>query len=193
MILLSIDVGIRNLAFVIINVDEHDIDKHEIVKWEVVELIKTEEKANKVQNTCIGKALCTKFDELLPSHIDIILIENQIGQNAIKMKTIQGMINMYFVMRNYDIDHIINYNAVHKLKPFIGKQKTTYAERKKLSKQITHCLCEKYYESSIFDFYISCKKKDDLADCLLQGLDFIEKQGKLSSSFYDIIRDFIIK
>ena len=57
MILLSIDVGIRNLAFVIINIDEHDIDKHEIVKCEVVELIKTEEKVvsaeNKMENIVI--------------------------------------------------------------------------------------------------------------------------------------------
>ena len=65
------------------------------------------------------------------------------------------------------------------------KKKTTYAERKKLSKKITLKLCETYYEESILNFYKSFKKKDDLADCLLQGLDYIRKQDKLSSSFYE--------
>lgn len=191
MILLSIDVGIRNLAYVIIQV--HDIDNHEILKWDVLELIEPHEKANSAQNTCIGKSLCNQFDAILPEFdVSLVLIENQIGQNAIKMKTIQGMINMYFVMRNYDISCIINYNAVHKLKPFLGnKVKTTYAQRKKLSKQITKTLCETYYD--MIKFYSSYKKQDDLADCLLQALDYIQKQGNLTSSFYEGVQEFIMK
>ena len=95
-------------------------------------------------------------------------------------------------MRNYDISCIINYNAVHKLKPFLGnKVKTTYAQRKKLSKQITKTLCETYYD--MIDFYSSYKKQDDLADCLLQALDYIQKQGNLTSSFYEGVQEFIMK
>tara|TARA_B110000008_G_C16969092_1_gene563197 strand:- start:1849 stop:2430 length:582 start_codon:yes stop_codon:yes gene_type:complete len=193
MILLSIDVGIRNLAYVIIRVN--DIDDHEILKWDVLELIEPHEKANTAQNTCIGKSLCNQFDAILPEFdISLVLIENQIGQNAIKMKTIQGMINMYFVMRDYEISRIINYNAVHKLKPFLGNHvKTTYAQRKKLSKQITKTLCETYYGHCMIEFYSSYKKQDDLADCLLQALDYIQKQGKLTSSFYEVVQEFIMK
>lgn len=193
MILLSIDVGIRNLAYVIIQVN--NIDDHEILKWDVLELIEPHEKANTAQNTCIGKSLCSQFDAILPEFdISLVLIENQIGQNAIKMKTIQGMINMYFVMRAYDISCIINYNAVHKLKLFLGNNvKTTYAQRKKLSKQITKTLCETYYGDCMIDFYSSYKKQDDLADCLLQALDYIQKQGNLTSSFYEGVQEFIMK
>lgn len=192
MIILSIDVGIRNLAYIVIKL--HDVDHHEILKWDVIELIEAHEKAGKVQNTCIGKSLCQQFDDILPQYsIDKIIIENQIGQNAIKMKSIQGMINMYFIMRNYDIENILNYNACHKLKPFIEKnQKTTYSERKKLSKTVTMCLCEHYYDTTMLDFYKSFKKKDDLADCLLQGLDYLKKQDKLSIEFYEKIKSFLL-
>ena len=84
MILLSIDVGIRNLAYILIQV--HDVDHHTILKWDVLELIDSHEKASQVQNTFIGQSLCKQFDVILPDYtIDVILIENQIGQNAIKM------------------------------------------------------------------------------------------------------------
>ena len=190
MFILSIDVGIRNLAYILLEVK--DVNQHEIIQWDVLELIEKTDKAAKVDNTVIGKSLCKQLDEVLEQKkIDKILIENQIGQNAIKMKSIQGMINMYFVMRNYDIDNIINYNAVHKLKSFIGNTKTTYNERKKKSKQITQCLCKNYYGEDMYSYYCSYKKKDDLADCLLQALDYIRRQNYLNDSFYTSIYNAI--
>lgn len=186
MIILSIDVGIRNLAYILLKINE--VNEHEILQWDVLELIDADEKAAKADNTKIGKSLCIQLDSVLEDkHIDKILIENQIGQNAIKMKSIQGMINMYFIMRNYDIQNIINYNAVHKLKCFIGNAKTTYNERKKKSKEITQCLCKHYYGDDIYQYYCSYKKKDDLADCLLQALDYIRREKFLNESFYEPI------
>ena len=186
MFILSIDVGIRNLAYVIVEVV--NLDTHRIIKWDVLELIEPDEKAAKVDNTKIGLSLYKQLDEVLEGHhLDKILIENQIGQNAIKMKCIQGMINMYFVMRQYNIETIINYNAVHKLKYFLKDAKTTYNERKKKSKEITQCLCKQYYGPEMYEYYCSFKKKDDLADCLLQAIEFIRKEKKLTDSFYETI------
>ena len=60
-------------------------------------------------------------------------------------------------------------------------------KRKKLSKVVTHQLCKQVYGETLCSFYESFKKKDDLADCLLQALDFIKKKEKLTTQFYDKI------
>jgi len=98
------------------------------------------------------------------------MIENQISPIANRMKTIQGMIAQYFIMRNEDIN-IDFVSASNKLKKFINNnEKTTYNERKKLS--IVKCL-ELLQTRTEFnewvDFFGHHKKKDDLADSFLQG------------------------
>ena len=188
MYIISFDVGIRNLGYIIIEVNENMVNSHKILKWDVLELCDKNTKASSVDNIIIGMNMYKLLDNLLCNYkFDIILVENQIGRNAIKMKTIQGMLNMYFVMRNYNNNNIINYNAVHKLKHFLKNKKTTYAERKKFSKQITEQLCKKYYGETMFNYYKKFKKKDDLADCLLQCLDYIKKQKLLNEEFYNEI------
>jgi phosphopantetheine adenylyltransferase len=90
------------------------------------------------------------------------------------------------VTKNYDDQSIVNYNAVHKLKYFVGKKKTTYAERKKLSKKIVKELCNVEF-SAWSNFFDKSKKKDDLSDCLLQGLDYIVKFDYTDNNLYEQI------
>ena len=45
-------------------------------------------------------------------------------------------------------------------------------------------LCEEYYGDDIHTYYLKYKKKDDLADCLLQCIDFIKKQNLITEEFY---------
>ena len=66
-------------------------------------------------------------------------------------------------------------SSSNKLKPFIDKKKTTYAERKKLGISITKRLVnEKSFLSVFQDLFNASKKKDDLADCFLQGIWYLK-------------------
>jgi hypothetical protein len=122
--------------------------------------IKLKEKLNKVLN----------FKEL---NIDIAIIENQISPIANRMKTIQGMLSQYLIMN--DLHNIIFYSASNKLKTFTNSNsKTDYKERKKLSVTYTNQLLSEYiFISSWLNYFNTHKKKDDLADCFLQGLSYL--------------------
>lgn len=189
MIIISIDVGIRNLAYVVVNTNAVNSEcSHEICQWETIELIEKGQKASTADNLIIGKNMIRIFDEKLSDFkFDMVVIENQIGKNAIKMKTIQGMISMYFLMRDYAPENIVSYNAIHKLKYWVGNKKTKYDQRKKLSKDITLQMCTKYYPESLLLLYKKNKKKDDLADCLLQGLDYLCKNKQIDSDYVDYV------
>jgi hypothetical protein len=104
--------------------------------------------------------------------IDIVIIENQISTIASRMKTLQGMIAQYFIMRGTPCIEFIS--ASNKLKMFMTKKKTTYTERKIESVEVTKELLEKLPQ---FEKYRGCleknKKKDDLADCFLQGIYYL--------------------
>lgn len=131
--------------------------------------------ASKCDLITIGKNIQTKFDAIFGddmSTIHSIIIENQIGPIANKMKTIQGMLAQYFIMRtdgNIDIEFI---SATNKLKNFLeDKEKTSYKDRKKLGVQtclnfVTNDHRFKEWE----DFFKQHSKKDDLSDCFLQGM-----------------------
>jgi len=135
----------------------------------------------------IGRNLQSKMDGILVDHIlslNKIIIENQISPIANRMKTIQGMIAQYFIMRNSQVS-IDFVNASNKLKDCpkditvkkeqtTDKKETSYKDRKKLS--IEYCISsinECPTMSEWIFFFNTHSKKDDLADSFLQGLWFI--------------------
>ena len=132
--------------------------------------------ATKVDLVTIGRNIQEKFNDIFSNidSIDNVIIENQIGPLANKMKTIQGMISQYFIMTNNNI--IIDFvSASNKLKDYLPKEKIDYKQRKKLG--IETCL--KIINNDLqYDewrgFVNKHTKKDDLSDCFLQGLWFIK-------------------
>jgi hypothetical protein len=153
--------------------------------------------ASKVDLVTIGRNIQHKFDEILCDHLQSlnkIIIENQIGPIANKMKTIQGMLSQYFIMRNNNIQ-IDFISATNKLKDFINQPsdqethptptptneikpkdpKLDYKQRKKLGIQTTLNIVNNDFRFKIWsDFLHKHNKKDDLSDCFLQGMWYIK-------------------
>ncbi len=158
--------------------------------------------ANQVHLVDIGKRIKAEFDErlktLLPQ-ITHVILENQISPIAGRMNTIQGMLSQYFIMRNDSIA-IEFISSIGKLKGLSMKQNvedtsvatdtnevtdksvaTTYKEHK--SDGIF--FCNQFLENNqqlhfLKQIIEASHKKDDLADCFLQGIYFM-KRGNLIS------------
>lgn len=159
--------------------------------------------ASKTDLVTIGRNIQHKFDDILQDHltsIDTIIIENQIGPIANKMKTIQGMLSQYFIMKNNNIK-IEFISAINKLKDFLKdgnktstnnslddnennqpdkkpkKEKMDYKERKKMSINITNTFVSTDYRFKEWEhMFIKHQKKDDLADCFLQCMWYIKNK-----------------
>ena len=136
-------------------------------------------KAKEVDLFNIGINIKYKFNEMFKDEdkIDYVIIENQIGPLAIRMKTIQGMIVQYFIMSNLNVEHIEFISASNKLKDCDTKDKEKYSDRKKLG--IAKCLGVLTLDlrfNEHMSYFNSHKKKDDLSDAFLQGLWFINNK-----------------
>ena len=71
-------------------------------------------------------------------------------------------------------------SASNKLKLFSDNKKTTYAERKKMSINYTQELLVKKNMIKDLEYFNKNNKKDDLADCLLQGIYYLSTFNKLN-------------
>lgn len=128
-------------------------------------------KAHSINLVDIGCALKSKLDTLECDGIDKILIENQIGPLANRMKCLQAMITQYFIDNSVnDIEYI---SAINKLSYFMTGP-SEYKDRKKLAVLITRSLIKDVIWQEFFNCH---KKKDDLADCFLQGLWYLRKNN----------------
>ena len=169
---LSIDVGIKNLAYCICT------NNREICEWNVISLAKakdTKDTKDTLKPSLIelGKQIKHHFDELnLSKKADIVLIENQVAPIASNMKSLQCMIAQYFIMN--DVPNIHFVSASMKLKG-IAKKGTTYKERKALGVMTTIENVKKYEIDAPkwLEFVQTHKKKDDLCDAYMQCIAFI--------------------
>ena len=71
MIIISIDVGIRNLAYVIIDTSVNDTTttNHKLIQWETIELIDKGTKVSNADNLYIGHNMIQLFDEKLCTRV----------------------------------------------------------------------------------------------------------------------------
>lgn len=138
------------------------------------------------------QSLYNKFNQLATQFENAthVVIENQLGSNATRMMILQGMITMYFTahLSKPSIAHV---SSSHKLKYAVSiipnthqetqtqKHKTTYKEHKQNAVLYCEQILEMHNQSQTQMFKdlkknkADEKKRDDLADCFLQGLWYL--------------------
>ena len=148
----------------------------------LIKMNKSKEKATTIDLITIGKNIKKEFYKIDLSEIDVVIIENQISPIASRMKTIQGMLAQYFIMK-FDNINIEFLSSSNKLKGFekINKEDSDYKQHKKDAIYYTKNILEKNDNlkkwNDIF-LYEKQNKKDDLADCFLQGIWYFNEKIK---------------
>ena len=183
----------------------------EICKHIYIPISKTKSKTTKCsQFSLISCSFILKMmlDEIHTRYTipDIVLIENQISPKASRMKSIQTMITMYYIMRGVADTGIHYISSSRKLtlvpesfsvsdsnvlskSSSISKgdteSKKDYEKRKKLGVQYTRVFIQIEHPTWV-DMFTNHKKKDDLADCFLQGLWWLSHQNHIVLKEYKI-------
>jgi hypothetical protein len=154
--ILSFDVGLKNLAYCV-----YETSEDKILTWSVDEIKGCE----------ITRAMVKHLDSL-NLECDTILIEKQPTRNN-KMRIIENLIHVYYVIKSPE-KKIVVYSPKHKLGKETFKGAKMYRERKKLGIN----RCNSYLlqnKAEWIDFFSKSKKKDDLADSLLQALSYCNR------------------
>lgn len=200
MIYISFDIGIKNLALCILENKDNNIT---IIDWRVITLADKKKDVNGLN--LISEILFYELDniigcieELNYDTIDYVIIENQPSNLNGIMKSIQLLIFSYFsLLKHWDkfIGQVLLINASLKLQyhsykpePLIKiypnrtkkeQKRDKYRNNKNDGIEIT-----KYYikdNEILNNYFIKYKKKDDLADTLLQTVSYIKKHNSNSN------------
>src|SRR5210317_31485 len=168
--ILSIDVGIRNLA-----VCQFDETSNLVVNWDVSG-VPPEHKDG------LFVSMRKHLDDrpwVLSSNV--ILIEKQPDRNK-KMKMVENFLHAYFVIKCPKSETII-YDAKFKIPDVCGPGKAQYLKRKKVS--IERCeafLNNNPINSHWLPIFKESKKKDDLADTVMQAISFTKRVEPLKKT-----------
>lgn len=164
MMLLSIDVGIRNLAMVLM-----ETETKTIVEW-VCDGVPPESEAGLFESLKVH--LDTKG---WLSQASIVLIEKQPDRNK-RIKSVEHFLHTYFLCHSKEVRI---WDAKHKIPDVVGPGKRQYAKRKKAS--VDRCrvfLEDTNTNKHLIPYFDKHKKKDDLADCVMQALSFLPQFDK---------------
>jgi hypothetical protein len=150
-------------------------------------IVTVKKTANEHSLIDIGKSIKREFQKIVSiKDIQKVLIENQISPLASRMSSIQGLVTQYFIMENEDID-IEFISSKNKLKLFskstveATEMVTTVNEKYKQHKKDGILFAKQIIsKNELFQSWLHAldtKKKDDLADCFLQGIWYMNDRN----------------
>jgi len=161
--ILSIDVGIKNLALCMI-----DEGTKVIHHWDVSGVPPEHQDG-------LYKSLARHLnDKPWVLEATTVLIEKQPDKNK-RMKTVENFLQAYFVIKCPQSETII-YDARHKIPDVVGAGKKQYRKRKETSIERCREFIKGDENSHWVPTFIASKKKDDLADTVMQALSFINRK-----------------
>jgi Poxvirus A22 protein len=160
--ILSIDCGIKNLAMCLI-----DPTNKKIHHWDVSGVPPLH--ADGVF-PCLVRHLNEKPWIL---EAQTVVIEKQPDRNR-GMKAVENLLHTYFLVKERQV---VIWDARHKIPDVAGAGKARYAQRKKASIERARNFIEAIGPNREWvAFFDAHKKKDDLADTVMQALSFIDKR-----------------
>jgi len=143
-------------------------------EYNIIKIVKAS--ANDINLIQVGRNMNAALNNITGIEtVTHVVIENQISPIATRMKTIQGMLAQYFIMKTQcEIEFV---SSANKLKDLIG-DKTDY----KTKKNNGILFCAEFLKNECFANWTHMlhKKKDDLADCFLQGIWYLKRQNIIS-------------
>jgi hypothetical protein len=160
--LLSIDVGIKNLAMCLI-----EPATKRIHQWDVSGVPPMHADG---LYPCFKKHLKERPWVLQAS---TVLIEKQPDRNR-GIKSVENFLHAYFVIHDKEV---IIYDARHKIPDVVGAGRAQYTRRKKASIERARAFisAQDSNNGDWVTFFDHHKKKDDLADTVMQALSFVNR------------------
>lgn len=193
--ILSIDIGIRNFAYCIIDIAQ--TQNPTIVQWEKIDLLEENKTIVKhknakhvplsILNIMVFHTLHRRLHHWRTLQIDTVLMEQQIGKS--RNAKMEGLVAMWLF--SY-LGHVILVSSKWKLEVVFASngfalQKVESGMSYDQRKQYTVHLTNKWIptqSTQIQSFFASFKgriksedKQDDLADCLMQAIAWFLKRG----------------
>ena len=185
-IIVSFDIGVKNLAVSVLRVWDSNPNA-QCLLWKIISLAGQNEKIP-VLNELTGR-LYMELDNLvveIDAHgqVDTVLLENQPSRLNGSMKSIQMLIYGYFQLRRHWEGHVKHVQMISAAKKLVGHPHETLVP----ATDKTGYELNKWKAIQLASLYVSnCpvlqgvlagyKKKDDLADALLQGISWLRKHG----------------
>lgn len=164
---LSFDCGMINFAYCLLEAVDDPNKEFSIKMWQLFSInsMSASEAVQNLKEQLDGRPWMLQVDH--------VIIEAQVLSNSL-MKTISHALQMYFLCKSdIPVHFICAKNKFKVIKVPEPENISGHAKNKKVAILMAEKLLNKQGNHHAFEYFVSHKKRDDLADCLLQAVYFL--------------------